>query len=354
MRYKITLTAVSVFCCILLFSGLLSWKERFQPVSNAELEISASRALLLLEKSSHIFAQKGHCASCHHNTLTSMAAAKAVTKGIPIVDSFSRSRVGAMVATLKFIGNNNLMNTFVQAKFLTPYQLLGLYAEKYPAGFYTDLGVDYLLSQACADGSFQAEYQRPPLESGNLHLAALCIRAIQLYAPAAKKAKVEALVTKTRAYLEKATPEVQQENVFQLLGLHWCGADAAQKMKVAEKLVSMQNADGGWSQLPTMKSDAYATGQALYALSESRMIQTGNEVYQNGLRFLLKTQDNSGAWVVITRANPIQPFFNSEFPPYNENQFISATASNWAVLSILNALPDKNIVASNVADRSQK
>ncbi len=205
MRYKITLTAVSVFCCIFLFSGLLSWKERFQPVSNAELEISASKALLLLEKSSYIFAQKGHCASCHHNTLTSMTAAKAAAKGIPAVDSFTRGRVAAMEATLKFIGNNNLMNMFVQAKFLTPYQLLGLNAEKYPANFYTDLGVDYLLSQACADGSFQAEYQRPPLESGNLHLAAICIRAIQLYAPAAKKAKVEALVTKTRAYLEKAT-----------------------------------------------------------------------------------------------------------------------------------------------------
>ena len=34
-------------------------------------------------------------------------------------------------------------------------------------------------------------------------------------------------------------------------------------------LIAEQRSDGGWSQLPTMTSDAYATGQALYALAES-------------------------------------------------------------------------------------
>ena len=37
----------------------------------------------------------------------------------------------------------------------------------------------------------------------------------------------------------------------------------------ASALLKEQRSDGGWAQLPTLESDAYATGQALYALVES-------------------------------------------------------------------------------------
>ena len=90
-----------------------------------------------------------------------------------------------------------------------------------------------------------------------------------------------------------------------------------------------------------MSSDAYATGEALYALYISGQLKPADEKYQQGIRYLLKTQDDMGAWEVLTRSSPIQPFFTCGFPPYDENQFISAAASNWAVMALLNALPDK-------------
>ena len=214
-------------------------------------------------------------------------------------------------------------------------------AEKYPANMYTDVSVDFMMAQAKLDGSFLAESGRAPLETGDIHLTAMAIRSIQLYASAAKKQHVNELVANTRKWLENTHTDQQQELAFQLLGLYWCGSNSNYKTKVAKKLRSMQNEDGGWSQLPTLKSDAYATGQTLYALYESGMEKPEDATYQKGLNYLLKTQDEEGAWFVATRSFPIQPFVNSDFPPYDDNQFISATATNWAVMALLNALPDK-------------
>jgi len=349
---RIRLTAILLSCGVVLLSTLAGWMNKPpvadpksggpQPADPAAIARSASKGLLLLEKSGYTFINRNkvHCVSCHHNTMTSMSAELAKQKGLPVIDSLAEQRITASEATLRFAQNPNLISEFLPVNFGAPYILLGLHAENYPASFYTDIAVDYLITQAKPDGSFLAESGRPPLETGDIHLTAVVIRAIQLYASPAKTTKVNEMTAKTRHWLETTNAAQQQELAFQLLGMHWCGSDAGQKRKVAATLVSMQNADGGWSQLPTMHSDAYATGQTLYALFESGMITPSDAVYQKGISYLLKSQDETGAWIVETRAYAIQPFVNSDFPPYDENQFISAAASNWAVMALLNALPD--------------
>jgi N-acyl-D-amino-acid deacylase len=74
-------------------------------------------------------------------------------------------------------------------------------------------------------------------------------------------------------------------------------------------------------------------GQALTALAESGLIRPDDPVYRKGVRFLLETQLDDGSWHVRSRAIPVQPYFDSEFP-HGKDQFISAAATNWATIAL--------------------
>ena len=321
---------------------LIGWHRKDDLIDRETIRLAATRSFNLLEQNAYQFTMKSkeHCASCHHTTLTSMVSETASLKGISGEDSLRAHRIKTMQNTIRFAWNDNHVNSFITAKFLGPYVLLGLAAEHDPASVYTDIAVDVLINQFRPNGQLQAESSRVPFETGEMHLAAISIRAIQLYASAAKKNTVDSLVRLCRRMFEKTNTADQQELSFQLLGLEWTGGSPEQKIRVTKQLTNLQRSDGGWAQLSTMKTDAYATGESLFALAASGL-SPETDAYQKGLHYLLKNQDASGAWIVETRAYPIQPFFNAHFPPYDENQFISAAASNWATLALLYALPDK-------------
>jgi squalene cyclase len=103
--------------------------------------------------------------------------------------------------------------------------------------------------------------------------------------------------------------------------------------KQVRTLTSEQRADGGWGQLPTLASDAYATGQALVALMESDAILSADAAFKNGPQFLLRTQLQDGSWYVKSRTFPFQPYFESDFP-HGHDQWISAARTNWATMAL--------------------
>ena len=106
-----------------------------------------------------------------------------------------------------------------------------------------------------------------------------------------------------------------------------------------------QRKDGGWAQLPTLESDAYATGEALFALAQFVKDPLGDPAWRRGLRFLLETQEEDGTWHVARRTFPFQPSMKSGFP-HQRDSWISAAATSWAVLALTKALP-----VSTAADR---
>ena len=120
---------------------------------------------------------------------------------------------------------------------------------------------------------------------------------------------------------------------MRLLGLAWAGAEQGVLREAASELIAAQRADGGWAQLKTLESDAYATGQVLYALFQSRAVKTADEVYRLGTAYLLRTQAADGTWHVKSRAIGFQPYFESGYP-YGHDQWISAAGASWATLAL--------------------
>ncbi len=134
---------------------------------------------------------------------------------------------------------------------------------------------------------------------------------------------------------------------FQLLGLVWSGESPSRLSPFMSRLLATQRADGGWSQLPALDPDAWATGSALVALHKAGIAPT-HASFRRGVDFLLRTQFDDGSWWVRSRTWPFQPHFDGQFP-HGKDQWISAGGTAWATMALLLTL-EPTTPASALAD----
>lgn len=301
-----------------------------------ELREAVEQGIAVLQKSGPEFVKKSGCVSCHHQSYTAMAVSIAKERGFHYNEQIAGQQQKAVVAMFKPARSILLEGTDVipDLPVTGSYSLWGLAAEKYPSDGMTDALVRNIAAKQLADGSWIGWSPRPPIESGDIVSTAAALRALDLYAPEDRKQDFEARVARAREWLKRAVPSTTEEQTMQLLGLAWAKAPAADLAKFANKLIAQQRNDGGWAQLATLDSDAYATGKALVALRESRVISVSDPVYQKGMRYLLKAQTADGSWMVKTRAFPFQPLVDSGFP-HGRNQWISAAGTGWAVMALM-------------------
>jgi squalene cyclase len=165
-----------------------------------------------------------------------------------------------------------------------------------------DAAVRYIKRMQTPEGHWRMfENRRPPMNSGSYQATALSIYALQHYGREEEKDDTAKTVARARAWLETAQPSTTQDRAFRLMGLGWSNGGGAAIAKAVKELAAAQRADGGWSQLPTMGSDAYATGEALYALSAAGRMPISEPVYRKGIRYLVRTQAADGSWHVKSR-----------------------------------------------------
>ena len=144
------------------------------------------------------------------------------------------------------------------------------------------------------------------------------------------------VVAKAMTWLEKARPETTQDRAFQALAFEWASGGSTAARNAARALLALQQSDGGWSQLPGLASDAYATGQALFALNLAGKLPIADAAFQRGIDYLLRTQAADGSWHVKSRSIWLQPYFESGFP-YGQDQFISTAGTAWAAMALATA-----------------
>jgi ankyrin repeat protein len=308
---------------------------------------AVERSIPLLQKTDSIFIQKSGCVSCHNNALTAITVAAARNSGIPVDERIARNQVRAIASYIETWRERALQGVGIPGESDTvSYILLGLAAENYPPDPATDAMARYLKSQQWPDGRWRMLGHRPPIESSDIQVSAAALRSLQVYGPKAQRAKYESAVKHAADWLMKALPQTTEDRAFQLLGLEWAGVKVNSEVikKAANDLLREQRSDGGWAQLPTLASDAYATGQGLVALKQAGDLATTGPSYRRGIEFLLKTQLEDGSWYVKSRAIPLQPFFESGFP-HGHDQWISAAATNWATMALaLTIAPQKELI----------
>jgi N-acyl-D-amino-acid deacylase len=162
----------------------------------------------------------------------------------------------------------------------------------------------------------------------------LALLAWEPYAPADAKeaAAASASREKTLAWLSKTTPtETTQALTLRLLLDARRRAPEKQLKLGIDGLLARQNPDGGWRQVNDLPSDAYATGQALYALSFAGVASDRPEI-QRAVSFLVAAQRDDGSWPMTSRGHPgIEPFTN--LVP------ITYLGSAWATLGLARTVP---------------
>jgi hypothetical protein len=304
------------------------------------IKAAVAKALPLLETGSRGSMEKRkQCFTCHNQGLPVMALTMARSRGIPIDADNLRRQLQFTADFLAKNRTNYLAGKGQGGQALTAgYALWTLEMGGWKSDETTDAVVAYLLKFQNDLDHWKPQTVRPPSEESLFTVSYVALRGLKMFGPAGQREPISQRLAQVREWMLKTPARETEDRVFRLRALH--GAEAPQEdiRGATQELLKTQRADGGWSQLPRLESDAYATGTALVALHQAGGVATADPAYRQGLRFLLATQLDDGSWHVPTRSEPIQTYYESGYP-HGEDQFISITAAGWATTALALALP---------------
>ena len=329
MRYLVCGTVL----LLLVFTGLAEDK----PVP--AIGPAVQKAVALLDKSATGHTSQRQCFSCHQQSMPLVAFAAAQASGMRLDPEMAQRQVDHTTAFLELNRPHFLSNKGTGGQVDTAGNiLLGLAAAGYKPDANTDAVVDYLLKRQAASGAWNCSSRRPPSEASHAATTWLAATGLRNYGGTNRRTEVDSALLRAHDWLVRFQPVDTEDLVFRLRGLKVCGAKPEDIQAAAEDLIAIQREDGGWPQAWPMATDAYATATALAALQACIDMPATDKTYRHGMDFLLRSQAADGSWHVASRSDPFQKYFETGFPHGND-QWISSTATAWAIIALSSGLP---------------
>ena len=290
-----------------------------------------AKSLSVSQPTAAKFLGKGGCPSCHAQYLNGLAVAAAKAAGVKADAALEAADTRATVS-IRGIFQEQLFQVMDTPDGVEGFgfSLMQLAAGGAPPTLQIDSMVHHLAAMQRQDGGWQFFEGRPPLEGSWFGPTARAIRALRLYPIPARKAEIDARIARAAEWLERGEPVNTEDRSTQILGLAWAGR--AVPAKRVKELISRQRSDGSWGQSEHLPSDAWATGQVLWALHEAGMT-AADPACRRAVDYLLRTQQDDGTWHVVSRSFGFQPYFQSGFP-YEHDQWISQAGTAMAAIGL--------------------
>lgn len=300
-------------------------------------QAAIARAMAVIERGARTYPSNQTCFSCHHQTLPMLAMKAGCDSGLPfdkdlfkVQEQFTRTSFAQRQKRLaqgEHIGGRAAT---------VSYGLWTLALAEAQSDDVSAAMASYLISTQQADGSWKPPSNRPPLEVSSVSCTVLSAIGIKRFSSADQRETATRAVVKAQAWLTQAALPEQEDLNFALWGQFLLEGTDESRIDLRDRILTSRQADGGWSQNPSLTSDAYATGQTLFILAECGL-SPAEAAFREGVAYLLETQQDDGSWHVVTRSKPIQPWFDNG-DPHNKDQFISIAATSWAAAALARSL----------------
>ena len=315
--------------------------ELQQTIDIDSVRSAITRALPLLQRGADGSAEKRECFTCHNQALPVFAMSHAKAKGFEIhEESFQRQTLHTHEHLKRGIENYRKGKGQGGGTLTAGYALWALDEAKWKPDEITQTVAAFLSAFQKEDVRWHHHSGRPPSSDSDFTATYVALRALDQFATK-ETLDVFADRRKQIAVWLNENPGTETEDfVFRLGAMHYADCSAELTKNTVQDLLNLQREDGGWGQLKELASDAYATSTVLFSLLRYGDVASDHDAIQQGISFLLSTQNPDGSWHVKTRAKPFQTFYESGFP-HGVDQFISIAASSWAVVALSMTLLDE-------------
>jgi hypothetical protein len=310
-------------------------------VDAPDMAATVEKGLGFLVKDSLGWKKEHNCVSCHHAALPVWAMHEAKARGYKIDEAVCAELTTWLAGAGDGANTQKRPENVPKAlSFFAVYLSLGLASDPRPDDKVREAFVRVrktFRGEQFPDGSWAAwpETRAPIFTPTDVAVTALATLALAPGADGAETPDAKPARDKALAWLESAKDdgEVQTLTVRLLLARRFQRPEAVWR-PLEKQLLDKQNKDGGWSQTKDMASDAFATGQALYALAEAGF-GVDHAAVRRGQAFLVKTQQPDGSWTMTSRPCPPSNKGAKNLVP------ITGAGASWAVLGLVRSAARK-------------